>query len=197
MMLEGDNKVNVYDFQEIDNIGKQDINPVEYGGVFSIGIALGGGGIIGMPLRVNPSDKFSFEAGIYLRPILISTSERHIYGSYMVAGGPTINFSDVYKPLKGKVIRNGISFKAGYGNTVSSMVVPGQIFSFNWSREAFPIRNQRSSFIMELGAGVSHTGPYTITESFSSSTSYGTITYHGNTYSPMLYWKFHWSLHTK
>ena len=62
--------------QEIEQISKvlnEDLS--QYGGNFSYGIFLGGGGIMGFPIRYHPSEKFAFEMSISYRPGIFKVSD--------------------------------------------------------------------------------------------------------------------------
>ncbi|MCD4735625.1 MAG: hypothetical protein K8R53_06245, partial [Bacteroidales bacterium] len=60
------------EYSEFDKLTKEelDFNTSEYGGFFSGGMEVGGGGILGVPLRFYLNEKTVFQAGIHFRPII-------------------------------------------------------------------------------------------------------------------------------
>jgi len=170
-------------------ITKKEINFDEYGGKFSTGIALGGGGIIGIPLRFYFTPKIAIEAGAYLRPKALhchgytfhpfydSFNFWDISAGVMVVGGTIIYFKKYYKSRRKKIKLNGISIKGGQSFSYN----PESFFSLGWAHESFRKNNKDHSFIFELGFGV--------------------LLEHNN-YSPpkglpLIYWKLHWNWYNK
>ncbi|MBN1181612.1 MAG: hypothetical protein JXB49_04935 [Bacteroidales bacterium] len=176
----------VFDYSDIEKII---IEPSTeriscFGGIFSYGLAVGGGGIFGIPLRFGGSD-FSIEAGVYFRPYVeIESNRTKVFPGVMFSGGPAINLAENDKYAKSKIVKNGIALRGGY----SVGTVNTAIFSFNWIHESFKKNNPKHSFIFELGPGISYVGSYyrnergTFYKSFSSSY-----------FAPMVYWKCHWN----
>ena len=166
----------------IEQVPNEQINLDEYGGKFSTGVAIGGGGLFGIPIRFYFTPKFAFEAGAYLRPVL---KQRYfhgpgyydIYAGVMVAGGTNIYFNKYYKLYKEKIKLNGISLKVGY----SFSVAPESFLSLGWAHESFKKNNKNHSFIFELGFGVLNAYNY-----------YDTFDL-----KPLIYWKLHWNWYNK
>lgn len=167
----------------------EQINLDEYGRKFSTGFAIGGGGIIGIPLRYYFTPKFAIEAGAYLRPIVghISGYNFHPYYDHfdywdisfgvMVAGGTIIYFKKYYKSRKKKIKLNGISLKGGY----SFSEAPDSFLSLGWAHESFKENNKNHSFIFELGFGVLNAYNYSKPPKAL----------------PLIYWKLHWNWYNK
>ena len=98
----------------------------------------------------------------------------------MLAGGSNLYLKKHFKSKKEKVKLNGISFKAGY--SISKFTET--FLSIGWAHESFKVTNKTHSFIFELGGGMMYmdiTGDY---EFFG---------YSNSGYSPLVYWKLHWS----
>ena len=171
-------------FSEIIKITKEveEINLDEYGGKFSTGVAIGGGGIVGIPLRFYFTPKFAIEAGAYLRPVI---KERQSYysGYYdisagvMVACGTIIYFQKYYKSHREKIKLNGILLKGGY----SFSEAPDAFISLGWAHESFRKNNKNHSFIFELGFGVISSYIYS----------------NSSEAMPLIYWKLHWNWYNK
>ena len=117
-----DGSIFVYKYEEIDKISREEIPSLSsvalhekpdmktVGGFFSLGVAAGGGGLIGAPvIRFYPSRFFALEAGFYLRPSYIATSttvydqngniirsekESKFNFPFMFAGGADVFFSE-------------------------------------------------------------------------------------------------------
>lgn len=127
-----------------------------YGGDISTGFALGGGGVLGFPMRFYFDNISSMELGFYLRPILLSNEDTRgnttnsLKLGAMFTGGPVAYFSRKYDPLQGKVKQNGIFFKGGYG---ISRPINEYLFAIGWSYRSFKENSTDSSFTMELGPG--------------------------------------------
>ncbi len=124
-------------------------NPDDFGGKFSLGPALGGGGIIGFPLRYYATQKTIFELGPYVRLMSDSFGD-----SIMVSGGIVYYFSKKYIGHKQKCKSNGIFLKGGasFGDP------PTIFFTAGWAHESFRLKNPRISFNMELGGRVMEAG---------------------------------------
>jgi hypothetical protein len=184
-----DGSIFVYNSSEIEKITKEttssskptvDIN--KYGGKFSYGIALGGGGIIGVPIRAYLSPKFALELGAFYRPAIVVNSESGTtLNSILIAGGMNYYFSKYYKEKKEKVKMNGITVKSGIGSgDFSTFMVGG-----GWIHESFKQSNTNRSFTFELGPGLL------------ISDNYPAGYYDYNTTSFALYWKLTWNWYSK
>ncbi|MBN1181613.1 MAG: hypothetical protein JXB49_04940 [Bacteroidales bacterium] len=183
-----DGNIFVFDYSDIEKITKESskADVSTFGGNFSYGVAIGGGGIIGMPFRFGGS-AFSFELGAYYRPIVVSgNTSIQLYSSVMAAGGPGINLGTKEKMSKSKIVKNGISLRGGY----AVGEVNSAIFSLNWMHESFKKDNPKQSFVFELGGGASYIGEYRFTETGSN---YSYTTYSYGYYMPLIYWKCHWN----
>jgi len=138
-----------------------DVDVDEYGGTFSKGIAFGGGGLVGLPLRVFSGALSALELTIFYRPGIIIQegafgNSTTVLNSCVIVGGPNFYLGNQYKSRKEKVILNGISIKggAGFGDFKT------YYFSVNWIHESFRLNSKKNSFTLELGPG------YAITEYF-------------------------------
>ncbi|RPH29399.1 MAG: hypothetical protein EHM93_17405 [Bacteroidales bacterium] len=144
-----------YKFSEIEKLTqepfKADLD--EYGGKYSIGIAVGGAGLIGVPFRYYPTKKFAWELGLYSRFISkVDILEGYsFYNQINIHGGTNIFFNKFYKAKRGKIKLNGLAIKS----TQSLNVIPETSFYFGWAHESFRIEKRKnSSFILELGFGL-------------------------------------------
>lgn len=179
-----DGNIFVFKYAEIEKMTKEaeEINLEQYGGHFSYGVAIGGGGIIGVPLRYYVNSKIGLEAGAYFRPqISLVDEEINTNGGLMIAGGPIIYLGQSYNSFKEKIISNGISIKGGYSFTG----IKQSMFAVNWARESFK-KETKNSFVFELGAGILKyldDDYYLYTD--------------GSEIQPLIYWKVHWSWYVK
>ena len=120
-------------------------SPDDFGGKFSLGPAIGGGGLVSLPLRYYFTQKAILELGPYL---ILNWDEGGI--DVMVAGGIVLYFSKNYIDYKQKCKSNGIFIKGGYSflDPAASFVAAG------WAHESFRLKNQRRSFNTELGVRI-------------------------------------------
>ncbi|MBN1415719.1 MAG: hypothetical protein JW973_11515 [Bacteroidales bacterium] len=174
-----DGSVWVFNYAEIDKITQEseEMNLDEYGGHVSFGVAIGGGGLVGCPLRFGGS-KFAFEIAPFFRPVIDLTGGE-LYPSVMFAGGPAFFSDKFYKAHKQKIKRNGFYIKGGY-----SLATIGHeaMFSMGWVHESFRLTSKRYSFIFELGPGIIRQDD----EFFSHSSAKSRWQF-------ALYWKIHWN----
>ena len=90
-----DGSIFVYKMDEIEKLSKELDHPDfnDYGGKYSFGVAIAGGGILGIPVRYYLNPKTAFEMGAYYRPIIVIYSDLNNYTTYnglMLAGGTNI-----------------------------------------------------------------------------------------------------------
>ncbi len=165
---------------------QEDVSRNDFGGVISIGFALGGGGLIGAPIRIYPVRQFAIEAGVYYRPfILIKETSSYfgtersttVYHQPMLAGG--FIFYPGVSHQTDQVRLNGLSLKTGH----SFGDLPETLASIGWAAEKIKGRNLSRSFSVEVGAGITilHDNPYADEYSLTK-TNIG----------PLIYWKLHW-----
>lgn len=173
--------IGTYAQQSSSDTKTEAVNFEDYGGKFSIGIALGGGGVIGIPFRYYTNRKLSIELGTYFRPCLVNVSG-NVHG-LMLAGGVNIFLNEFYVSHKKKIKLDGLSIKCGHSFTA----LDETFFSFGWARERFVKDRTKESFILELGMGLLHT--YEIKSSY----FFGTYVSNSRIISPIIYFKFHWS----
>lgn len=129
---------------------KLEVNTSDFGGLFSIGVSVGGGGLVNIPLRIFPTEKFAFEFTPGLRPI-INLNSGKTYLNIALMGGLTYYFTKDYIQYKNKVRMNGLFIKGGgsLGGKYNEI-----IFGAGWSYERFKVINPNRSFNFELGFGV-------------------------------------------
>jgi len=168
---------------DIEKITKEanEVNLEEYGGKFSYGIALGGGGIFGIPIRYYSSPTFALEIGAYYRPMFNLDSET-TNGGIMISGGTNIFLNRSFDYSRGKLKLDGISLKAGY----SFANYPESIFAVGWAHESFKKENKKRSFIFELGMGISKLN-----------TNADFFYANGKKTQPIIYWKCNWNWYSK
>ncbi len=174
-----DGSILVYKYDEIEKISREEIPALStvalhekpdmksVGGFFSLGVAAGGGGIIGAPvIRFYPSRFIALEAGFYLRPSYIATSETH-YNQYgevtysdkesklrfplMFSGGADVFFHERFNERANMVAKNGMMFR--FGKTLTTDY-DESMFAIGWARERYKMKHKKTSFVSEVGIGV-------------------------------------------
>lgn len=155
-------------------------SPSDYGTKFSMGIDIGNGGLIGMPMKVFIIETFAFEFGPHLRPVL-DVDEFGLNIAFI--GGPIFYFGKKARGNKRKIKMNGIFIKAGYstGSLVKSTMV-----GLGWSMENFKFGNNRRSFNLELGLGNNF-------QTWSPSSNSYSSTDAGKNSQFMIWWKVGWN----
>lgn len=142
-------------FISILSVHAQKSGTVEnYGENLSFGIAVGGGGILGIPVRFRFGHEFFGDIGPYYRPIILlreEINESTISHGVSLTGGINLFLKNKLIEAKMKYRKHGIFIRAGY--TFSSY--PQSIFGAGWVSETFKSKNSKHSFIFELGPGFS------------------------------------------
>ena len=154
------------------------VNLKDYGGRVSLGPAVGGGGIVGIPLRIYFAEKLALELAAFYRPIFGIDDP----GGPFLSGGLDVYFNKRYVARKRKVRLNGLFLKGGFG--VSS-TVNTQMIAVGWAHEMFHKKNKRYSFSFELGPGFI----------FSQIKRTDVVGLSTNPFA--LYWKLHWGFAMK
>jgi len=123
----------------------------EYGNSFAYGFAIGGGGILGIPIKFQSSSNIAFELGMHYHPAFITIKEAetktYFKHSLVVAGGPNFYFGRYFKESKQKIKSNGISIKGGVGFGGFSTL----FIATGWINETFKNKIHDKSFTLELG----------------------------------------------
>lgn len=165
-----------------DGKNRNDVNPDEYGGRFSYGPTIGGGGLVGFPVQFRPSRLTALELGLYFRPIILVNRSDDISfkGGAALAGGLFLYFSKHYNSYKRKVKLNGISLKTGHSFGTFSQTFG----AVAWASERFQKRSPFKSFIFELGLGA-------------TSSHFKTLEYVDPGTQPLIYWKINWAFYSK
>ncbi|MBK6409312.1 MAG: hypothetical protein IPF78_06355 [Flavobacteriales bacterium] len=200
-----DGSVFVYPMDEVARITRETLtDPLEekpdmsqYGGVFGLGVALGGGGIVGFPVRSYVAKNVVLEAGIFLRPSLVARRTTYYdgYGNLLgddrdtrftvtpfFAGGFDVMLGERYDKYDRKIVRNGIAIRGG---TNLSAQVDESMFALGWVRERFNRERKSASYNMELGLGAVF---YADEEDNPLSELDVNLSF-----LPMIYWKLHWN----
>jgi len=181
-----DGEERFYQYDEIEKIVRQYNNTdlTSYGGTTSFGVALGGGGLIGIPFRYYFTSMMALEAGVFYRPIFTNTTgfgNPQINNGILLTGAYVFYLGKYYKAHKHKVKLNGLSLRTGIGLAN----IREALFALSWVNEGFRKNRTDRSFIFELGLGAT-----TILQGPS------TIRYSGNiTTQPIIYWKCHWNFY--
>jgi hypothetical protein len=122
-----------------------------YGGSFSYGFCIGGGGLAGIPLRLYLDEQFVIEITIGARPMLnISSSTLDVETiNFFYTGGLDLYFNKTYNEYKGTVNMYGIFIDGGgsTGNRYNEI-----FYSGGFAYEKFKTENQ--SFTFKIGAGL-------------------------------------------
>jgi len=157
-------------------VAQETVTLSEYGGRATFGIALGGGGIVGVPVRIYFTEKTALELAAFYRPVIIIGGGESDPGGPMFTGGFDFYFNKRYVPGKQKVRLNGLFVKGGYGfsNFLSTSLV-----GFGWAHEMMHKGNQSYSFSFELGPGMM----------FNNKKS---ALIDVNAVQFVIYWKLHW-----
>jgi hypothetical protein len=166
--------------------GDSEVNSSIYGGPFSIGVSIGAGGLLNIPMRVFITEKVPLEFSPGLRPIVTSDFSE-FYMNISLIGGITVNFSKDYIASKDRVRMNGLFIKGG-GSTGSHY--NELIFGAGWSYERFKAINKKRSLNFELGFGLTRLHDKDV---FGID---GIYTHGGEeyTYSPVIFWRIAWNL---
>lgn len=132
------------------NQATKDMDTLNYGGYFSVGFALGGGGLVGIPLRIYPSELVAVDVTLGLRPMIgTSNSSSEIGINEFLTAGFDFYFNKKYNPTKERVQMSGIFIKGG----VSSGKRYDEVFgAVGWAYEHY--KNIKRSFTFELGIGM-------------------------------------------
>jgi hypothetical protein len=169
---------------------KVKVEPSDYGGDISIGVCLGGGGLVGSPFRFFPNENVALELGLFLRPVfIVENGNFDIDGiNIAVIGGPILYFNKRYNEYKQRVQLNGMFLKAGFS---SGSRINETIIAIGWAYERFKKGAKHNSVSFELGLGISmqkdkdfvpiSTYYFSQDESLAKSTM------------PMIYWKLAWN----
>ena len=155
----------------------------QFGGPVAIGIALGGGGLIGFPVRLYPVRNFALELGVFARGMVATKT----FIGLNLNGGLNFYFKDSFNPVKKKVRHDGAFFKIG--KTFYDADINEFMFMVGWTRDHFKLGIPDKAFTLELGVGLN---TFKYVETTTGSWGYETTTISGN--SPMLFWKFGWSI---
>lgn len=155
----------------------QDVNTHEYGGRTTFGIAIGGGGLVGLPMRIYMAEKVALEIAVFYRPVIIIGGSANDPGGPMFTGGFDFYCTKRYIPSLNRVSMNGIFIKGGHG---FSELITSSMLGFGWAYERFNTKNKANSFSFELGPGV------LFNDVKGSDISIEDV-------QPVLYWKIHWS----
>ncbi|MCD4697830.1 MAG: hypothetical protein K8S16_16515 [Bacteroidales bacterium] len=196
-------QVKIIKYEDILKTGKQklefDIN--KYGGDFSCGVALAGGGIVGVPVRYFLTSTIPFEFGIHLRPVLAlneSNNNSDLTWNVLFAGTFDFYFSKRLNEYKGRVQMNGMFIKGGYH---TGKKYRGTIVALGWAYERFKIHHKNYSVSFELGVGLDFLTDKELQDYYDSyNSSYYGYSYDksdAKTMSPMIYWKVGWNFFVK
>ncbi len=122
----------------------------KYGGPLSIGVSVGTGGLVNIPVRLFITEKIPIELSPGLRP-LITNDLNKLYMNVALIGGITFYFTKDYKLPLDRVRMNGLFIKGGgsIGTPFNEL-----IFGAGWSSEMFKRTDKKTSINFELGLGL-------------------------------------------
>ncbi len=161
------------DAEQLELADYSSVDTSEYGGRFTLGIAIGGGGIAGIPIRIFFAQLFALELGVYYRPVIVIGGDSDP-GGPMFAGGFDIYFNKRYS--RSRIKLNGIFIKGGYS---LSKIVHSEFAALGWAHERMRVGNRSYSFSIELGTGL------IFNQLKRDDVEMNDIGF-------LLYWKFHW-----
>ena len=159
----------------------------DYGGPWSIGFALGGGGLIGMPVRFFLHRNFAIELGAYVRGLIVDAT---FFPGLNVTGGINYYTKSSYNQIKQKIRHDGLFLRGG--TSLYSAEIKEFMVMAGWTRDHFAAAVNNHAFTLDLGVGLLNS-TYTKRESG----TWGTSISHIKSNTPMLYWKFSWGIFPK
>lgn len=185
----------VYSFAEIEKMEKEEVdNPsldkgvsgeadqnllLDYFTQSSLGLAVGGGGILGVTYRYFLTEQAGIEGGIFYRPGIYEDyyGDFQFISSAMIAVGP-VYYYKAYKNWKGKIKKNGFSVKVG----ISPVGEMNEFFgAVNWVLDSYKPEDKNRYFSFEIGAGAIYRYELPIDVSRDVASTM-----------PLLYWKLNW-----
>jgi hypothetical protein len=165
------------------------VNTSVYGGYFSLGASIGGGALIGIPMRFYPVEQIAFDLTLGVKPMIIETksSDGISEMNFLYAGGLDLYFTKIYKPKKYKITMHGLFITVG-GSTGN--MFDESFYAAGWAYEQF--RTEKRSFSFKLGVGSITLHENNILPSY--------YYYYPYYYVPkkdieslMIFWKFSWN----
>lgn len=155
----------------------------DHTGALGLGFAIGGGGIVGVPVRYYIGPASAIELGAFYRPVIYFDyfDEVATAGSVMLVAGPQFSLGQKFKESKRKSNSNGIFLKGGHSfGTFSESLIAG-----GWALETFRENSPQRSFVFELGAGLNFRhwvdDPFLFIQNDIPNTAF------------IIFWKLHWN----
>jgi hypothetical protein len=213
-----DKSVFVFKTEEVDKIEKEElpdvqnrvsetptkipnVNVNDYGSHFSIGISLGGGGIIGIPIKVFMHRNIAFEADVHFHPVIFlkktivssnysssSNLDVSFYPNVLLTGKFDFYFSRKYIPNK-RVRLSGMFIQGGYSY---GSRFDGYMGALGWQYERFKINHKNNSLSFGLGAGIMVLDDKEARPHYTGGWYGHYETPQEYYYNPMIYWKVAW-----
>lgn len=200
-----DGSLFVYRMDEVTRITRETVqNPLDekpdmsqYGGTLGVGVALGGGGIVGFPIRSYVTRNVVLEAGVFLRPAMVverttvsdgwgnhyyNNEQKHFALTGFFAGGFDVMLGERYDKYDRRIIRNGIMFRSG---TNLSSRMDESMVALGWVRERFNRERKSGSYNFCLGLGALPYGDETDNPLTELDIDLP--------FMPMIYWKLNWN----
>jgi len=181
--------------------GMPDINLDDYGGMLSCGVAVGGGGLVGVPVRYYIKPTLPVEFGVHLRPVVVINDYYDISDltwNVLFAGTFDFYFNKRLNKYKERVQMSGMFVKAGYH---TGKTFKGTLLALGWAYERFKTHQKNKSVTFELGVGVDFLVDKEMKEWYDTyNNSYYGYNYEKDEYrtiSPMIYWKVGWNFFVK
>ena len=189
-----DGSLFVYSFNEIEKTEKEIVENSPFkqvstdakGGYYSdyfvkssLGVAIGGGGLVGLTYRYFPTEKIGIEGGAFYRPAWYEdyNGDIKVSSSVMFAFGP-VYYLKTSMSESGKIKKNGVSVKVGVSPIGELNEFMGAV---NWVYDTYKSTNKDRYFSFELGLGFlnRYQMPYDISMDVPTT-------------APLLYWKLNW-----
>jgi len=121
-----------------------------YGGHFSFGGSIGGGGLIGLPIRIYFDKHFVLDLTIGARPMISKSHSSYSVEclNFFYTGGLDLYFTERYNFNKGRLQLHGLFIM--YGGSTGLKYVES-FYAAGWGYEHY--KNDKESFTFSLGVG--------------------------------------------
>jgi hypothetical protein len=148
-----------------------------------LGMAIGGNGLLGIPLRMQASPSTFFELGAFFRPVLVlrpnSLRVDDVLADVALSGGVQFMRPLRWHARKDRYISRGFTLRYG-----RSLQYTTNMYTAGFIAERLRRKATHRSFIFEMGLGL-------LDERFQGGAPVFDVEQEG--WRPIVYWKFHWN----